>query len=579
MLDYSEIGQEEDMDAQVVQHEQNQQQNQGQVMEVQQQVVASSQQTLLVNSANMMSTPQSPVGPAQPVPSNTPAPQMQQMTDWNSGGVQVLQQPVQSAYVQQVYNANGQMLMSLPPNVNHAGSIQVIAAGKPFQSNQLTSVLGKSIQASFPSYATIPTSTNQTLLIGQLGMIGGQAGIFSSQGQKQELKDSQLKQGQAMLHQLISPIQYAACQNRTAGGGNSVQLSPWQFSTQIPQVWASPQQQQVITAQNPIYIRSPQQEQVYIQPQQSVHMQNQSRTLSILPSISSPVRPAGPVVPTQIVPKPPLQNKIRKTLMMKGIPVEKHDAQNQTKPEQMSSVQQFSKPSEDEDEAKPAEETLSDSRPQDEMKPPPPKALVKPQVLTHVIEGYVIQESSQPFPTDQSEPAEIGNRADSDNYDESPSKRQKLDDDKDADGLTGAKEMCEMCGIVDDKEVFKLDNHYCPASTKSGDKILPNKLPDAPAIIPVAPCKDYEDALPSDLEGSSPTDWTVSDVHDFIGKLAGCSEYAEEFANQEIDGQALLLLKEDHLMSAMSMKLGPALKICASINRLRGHVEGQDKAN
>lgn len=28
----------------------------------------------------------------------------------------------------------------------------------------------------------------------------------------------------------------------------------------------------------------------------------------------------------------------------------------------------------------------------------PPKAMVKPQVLTHVIEDFVIQESSEPFP-------------------------------------------------------------------------------------------------------------------------------------------------------------------------------------
>uniref|UniRef100_A0A671SSU8 SAM domain-containing protein n=1 Tax=Sinocyclocheilus anshuiensis TaxID=1608454 RepID=A0A671SSU8_9TELE len=38
---------------------------------------------------------------------------------------------------------------------------------------------------------------------------------------------------------------------------------------------------------------------------------------------------------------------------------------------------------------------------------------------------------------------------------------------------------------------------------------------------------------------------------------------------QEIDGQALLLLTEDHLMSAMNVKLGPALKICARINSLK----------
>lgn len=50
---------------------------------------------------------------------------------------------------------------------------------------------------------------------------------------------------------------------------------------------------------------------------------------------------------------------------------------------------------------------------------------------------------------------------------------------------------------------------------------------------------------------------------------AGCQEIAEEFRAQEIDGQALLLLKEDHLMSTMNIKLGPALKIYARINMLK----------
>lgn len=51
--------------------------------------------------------------------------------------------------------------------------------------------------------------------------------------------------------------------------------------------------------------------------------------------------------------------------------------------------------------------------------------------------------------------------------------------------------------------------------------------------------------------------------------LLGCEDLAAQFLSQEIDGQALLLLKEEHLMSTMNIKLGPALKICASINSLR----------
>jgi hypothetical protein len=61
----------------------------------------------------------------------------------------------------------------------------------------------------------------------------------------------------------------------------------------------------------------------------------------------------------------------------------------------------------------------------------------------------------------------------------------------------------------------------------------------------------------------------VAEVHDWIKSIGGCCEYAEDFLMQEIDGQALLLLKADHLMQAMSMKLGPALKICNKIAELQ----------
>lgn len=50
---------------------------------------------------------------------------------------------------------------------------------------------------------------------------------------------------------------------------------------------------------------------------------------------------------------------------------------------------------------------------------------------------------------------------------------------------------------------------------------------------------------------------------------AGGQDVAEEFRSQEIDGQALLLLTEEHLLSTMNLKLGPALKLCAHINSLK----------
>lgn len=81
------------------------------------------------------------------------------------------------------------------------------------------------------------------------------------------------------------------------------------------------------------------------------------------------------------------------------------------------------------------------------------------------------------------------------------------------------------------------------------------KMPENNDLLPVAQAE--------------PSIWTVDDVWAFIHSLPGCQDIADEFRAQEIDGQALLLLKEDHLMSAMNIKLGPALKICARINSLK----------
>jgi len=72
-----------------------------------------------------------------------------------------------------------------------------------------------------------------------------------------------------------------------------------------------------------------------------------------------------------------------------------------------------------------------------------------------------------------------------------------------------------------------------------------------------------------DVVLNNPLKWTVKQVCDFVKNLPGCSDYVEDFQLQEIDGQALMLLKADHLMSAMAIKLGPALKICNAIEAMR----------
>lgn len=88
----------------------------------------------------------------------------------------------------------------------------------------------------------------------------------------------------------------------------------------------------------------------------------------------------------------------------------------------------------------------------------------------------------------------------------------------------------------------------------------------------MSPSIDQQDEEPK----VNPVKWNVSEVVDFVRSLPGCAEYADDFAVQEIDGQALMLLKEDHLMSAMNMKLGPALKLCAKIELIKA---GMSSAN
>ncbi|KAM6970894.1 polyhomeotic-like protein 3 isoform 2-T3 [Tautogolabrus adspersus] len=84
-----------------------------------------------------------------------------------------------------------------------------------------------------------------------------------------------------------------------------------------------------------------------------------------------------------------------------------------------------------------------------------------------------------------------------------------------------------------------------------------------------APALTSSSSTPTTTFKPAPSQWSVEEVTAFIHTLPGCSDVAEAFRLQEIDGQALLLLTEDHLMTSMNIKLGPALKICAHINSLK----------
>nr|XP_056715881.1 sterile alpha motif domain-containing protein 1 [Euleptes europaea] len=59
---------------------------------------------------------------------------------------------------------------------------------------------------------------------------------------------------------------------------------------------------------------------------------------------------------------------------------------------------------------------------------------------------------------------------------------------------------------------------------------------------------------------SDPVEWTVSDVVDYFTE-AGFAEQASAFQEQEIDGKSLLLMQRTDVLTGLSIRLGPALKI------------------
>ncbi|KAM9704698.1 uncharacterized protein scml4 isoform 1-T1 [Menidia menidia] len=71
--------------------------------------------------------------------------------------------------------------------------------------------------------------------------------------------------------------------------------------------------------------------------------------------------------------------------------------------------------------------------------------------------------------------------------------------------------------------------------------------------------------------GMDPSSWGIEDVVWFIKEAdpQALGPHADAFRKHEIDGDALLLLKSEMMMKYLGLKLGPALKLCYHIDRLK----------
>lgn len=249
-----------------------------------------------------------------------------------------------------------------------------------------------------------------------------------------------------------------------------------------------------------------------------------------------------------------------------------------------------------------------------------PKAMIKPNVLTHVIDGHVIQEGTQPFPV-------TTKRLSDDVEDAVSAKRNKSSPEKPA--TTPDRSTCTQCGKKDSKGKLKY-KPYCskacskaakagivPTSKQNGEhklrirnengttngSVSPKSLPSPTSTNGTSSDSSSSGSSSSDMssidakkstktptpmEVSADVDaeqeepisflvkWSVDEVCDYIRSLPGYGDYADDFANHEIDGQALVLLNENHLVKTMNIKLGPALKIMSQIEAIK--IKGAQQA-
>ncbi|CAD7077571.1 unnamed protein product [Hermetia illucens] len=222
-----------------------------------------------------------------------------------------------------------------------------------------------------------------------------------------------------------------------------------------------------------------------------------------------------------------------------------------------------------------------------------PKAMIKPNVLTHVIEGFVIQESNEPFAVTRQRYAE------KDSLGEPPKKKSNIEESSTPAVIPPDSVACEHCGKYEHRSKLK-KKRFCsltcarapknsPAesntdnSTTQPDESVPMKTVNAvtseatPSLEKVATTTETAQKPESGSDLPLMIQWTVSDVCEFIKNIPGCSDYAEEFAAQEIDGQALLLLNDNHLVTTMGVRLGPALKIVAKVQSMKEGVEEREQ--
>ncbi|KAG5891166.1 hypothetical protein JTB14_000554 [Gonioctena quinquepunctata] len=126
------------------------------------------------------------------------------------------------------------------------------------------------------------------------------------------------------------------------------------------------------------------------------------------------------------------------------------------------------------------------------------------------------------------------------------------------------------------QNIFALEQPVkdCPScDLKSSPPPTKRKPPEqeaATSTTPAEPSNSTESTAAS-LNKIPTQEWGIEEVIQFIESTDPClGVHADLFRKHEIDGKAFLLLNSDMMMKYMGLKLGPALKICNLVSRLKG---------
>jgi hypothetical protein len=273
-----------------------------------------------------------------------------------------------------------------------------------------------------------------------------------------------------------------------------------------------------------------------------------------------------------------------------------------------------------------------------------PKTMKSHVTLTHVIDGYVIKESSKPFPV---KPVKTDLYVDQSNLETINNEHEQS-----TNKLYDTEIKCILCGNENDNEIIngKHSSSFCKSCNKNKEQSLtnsknisfennkeetsnnnnnnnnnsninlnssstsvkqnrkknkslqeklntlsqnlPTPLPQSAVVSETLPIQSSTSGSPKKVQSVStqplfnisnnlsftnieqqypsgdPTEWSCDDVFQFVKCVSGI-HVAELFKAQEVDGSALSLIRDDHLVNTMQIKLGPALKIMSRFNDLR----------